>query len=189
MTVHELKCWPTPFAAMRSGAKRFEYRKDDRNYQVGDILYLNEWNPDDEPVTLGSYTGEGDRYRVTYKLAGRFGVPDGYCVLGVEPLANDDPAQVVVMGKASVAKVRETLHKLANICAWSGKVAGQEIAEQAIALLPLTSTPTEATAGDAVTCRNCNRPVNGEGDLCEKCACRSCGMLNPTGHMCCQPCE
>jgi hypothetical protein len=107
----------------------------------------------------------------------------------VNLLANHDPAQVVVMGKASVAKVRETLHKLANICAWSGKVAGQEIAEQAIALLPLTSTPTEATAGDAVTCRNCNRPVNGEGDLCEKCACRSCGMLNPTGHMCCQPCE
>jgi hypothetical protein len=176
---------------MRDGSKRFEYRKDDRGYQVGDVLWNREWEP---PAHVSDqhrhgYTGREDRYRVTYKLAGRFGVPDGYCVLGVEPLANDDPAQVVVMDKVSVAKVRETLHKLANICAWSGKVAGQEIAEQAIALLPLTSTPTEATAGDAVTCRNCNRPVNGEGDLCEKCACRSCGMLNPTGHMCCQPCE
>lgn len=93
-SLHELKCWPGPFAAMRDGSKRFEFRKDDRNYQVGDILWNREWDP---PAAGGEgtpglgYTGREDRYRVTYKLAGRFGVPEGFCVLSIEPLASPSP--------------------------------------------------------------------------------------------------
>jgi hypothetical protein len=86
MIVHELKCWPVSFAAMRDGSKRFEYRKDDRCYQVGDALWVREWQPalGGDGIAAPGYTGRSDHYRVTYKLAGRFGVPDGYCVLSIE---------------------------------------------------------------------------------------------------------
>ncbi|EJL6428072.1 DUF3850 domain-containing protein [Vibrio cholerae] len=43
-TVHELKIIPFYFELQLSGAKRFEVRCNDRNYQVGDILNLNEWD-------------------------------------------------------------------------------------------------------------------------------------------------
>jgi hypothetical protein len=160
MTVHELKCWPVPFAAMRDGSKRFEYRKDDRGYQVGDVLWNREWEP---PAHVSDqhrhgYTGREDRYRVTYKLAGRFGVPDGYCVLGVEPLANHDPAQVIVMGRKDVQAIREALewasvNGLDRTCPYCDRASNDNHSERcivanAIALLPLTSTPTEETAGE-----------------------------------------
>lgn len=76
--VHDLKCWPGPFEEMRVGRKRFEYRKNDRDYREGDILHLREWC---EP---GQYTGRADRYLVEYVLGGgQFGVPDDYCVMSV----------------------------------------------------------------------------------------------------------
>ena len=111
-TVHELKCWPIPFAAMRDGTKRFEYRKDDRNYEVGDILWNREWEP---PAHVSDqhrhgYTGREDRYRVTYKLAGRFGVPDGFCVLSIEPLApHPDLAGVEVVSGETLKFVCDAL--------------------------------------------------------------------------------
>lgn len=82
-TVHELKTWPEPFAAVKSGAKPFEYRKNDRNYRVGDILWLREWSPS-WPPGEGSYTGDELRRVVTFILPqDLFGVPKGYCVMGI----------------------------------------------------------------------------------------------------------
>lgn len=49
---HELKTWPDFFAAVRSGAKRFELRKNDRDFREGDSVRLREWSPSD-----ASYTG------------------------------------------------------------------------------------------------------------------------------------
>ena len=46
MTTHYLKCWPVYFGLVLSGAKQFELRKNDRNYQVGDVLILCEYDPD-----------------------------------------------------------------------------------------------------------------------------------------------
>src|SRR5690606_28445539 len=42
---HDLKCWPEPFRAIVAGAKRHEFRRDDRGYALGDVLYLYEWDP------------------------------------------------------------------------------------------------------------------------------------------------
>lgn len=38
-----LKTRSDAFRALLDGSKRFEYRRDDRGYQVGDILVLREW--------------------------------------------------------------------------------------------------------------------------------------------------
>lgn len=45
---HDLKIWPEHFAAVVSGDKTFEVRVNDRDYQVGDVLHLQEYDPEDE---------------------------------------------------------------------------------------------------------------------------------------------
>jgi hypothetical protein len=88
---HELKTHPGPFQALMDGTKTFEFRKDDRGFEVGDRLTLREWRPPDMPgaatlgIPVGVYTGRCEDFLITYKLAGRFGVPEGYCVLGIKP--------------------------------------------------------------------------------------------------------
>jgi len=46
---HELKILPEHFIPVLEGVKLAELRKNDRNYQIGDILFLCEWD--------GLYTG------------------------------------------------------------------------------------------------------------------------------------
>lgn len=75
--VHEVKSHPRPFLAQAKGLKTFEFRWNDRDYQVGDELHLREkWR---------RYTGLELRLEVTYMLLGgsseSFGVPPGYAVL------------------------------------------------------------------------------------------------------------
>lgn len=81
-SIHVLKCHPGPFEAVRAGRKAFEYRFHDRNYQLGDLLVLQEYNPE-----LDSLSGEATIVRVVYLLAGgQFGVPEKYCVMSIEPV-------------------------------------------------------------------------------------------------------
>ena len=82
---HELKIWPEPFAAVRDGRKRYEVRRNDRDYRVGDVLVLNEYIPcafcDQEGCSKcgnfgGHYTRCRTRMRVTYITeGGNFGLP------------------------------------------------------------------------------------------------------------------
>lgn len=76
---HELKTWPKLFEALLSGAKRFEVRKDDRSYKVGDTLRLREYRPDSD-----CYTGREVQARVTYLLREQWGLPVGLVVMSVE---------------------------------------------------------------------------------------------------------
>ena len=79
MKVHTLKCWPAPFNAVADGIKCFEFRINDRDYHVGDILDLREWEPCSQ-----KYTGRSVRRLVTYILiAGEFEVPHGYCIMSL----------------------------------------------------------------------------------------------------------
>src|SRR5690348_13292378 len=41
---HVLKVWPDFYAAIASGRKTFEIRKDDRDFAEGDRLLLREWD-------------------------------------------------------------------------------------------------------------------------------------------------
>lgn len=75
---HELKIYPKYFEDVTSGKKTFEVRKNDRNFQVGDILPLKEWDNI-------KYSGREVRAMVVYLLNDKFiGVMPGYVVLGIE---------------------------------------------------------------------------------------------------------
>jgi hypothetical protein len=96
MTEHILKCWPNAYDAVASGIKRFEWRKDDRGFEVGDVLVLRKWDPSPRPgcgvigyvrqreLTIGAVEYTDQRVRVTYILRGMFGIPEGYCVMSIE---------------------------------------------------------------------------------------------------------
>lgn len=45
MKTHTLKCHPHFFAAIAAGKKTFEIRRNDRDYRVGDVLDLREFDP------------------------------------------------------------------------------------------------------------------------------------------------
>lgn len=75
---HELKTWPEYFQAVYDGLKPFELRKDDRPYNVGDVLRLREY----EPMT-DTYTGRVIDVEVTYCLRGFAGIEAGYVVIGI----------------------------------------------------------------------------------------------------------
>lgn len=78
---HEVKCWPEPFAAVRSRLKPWELRKNDRDYRVGDTLRQFEWSPDD-----CAYTGETDEQEIIWALYGpAFGLPEGYVIMTLSP--------------------------------------------------------------------------------------------------------
>lgn len=85
--VHDLKCWPEPFAAVASGAKTHEVRKDDRGYMVGDALVLKEWDPSPDyvvPTKPHGYTSRFVRVIVTHKTpGGSWGLPADLCVLSI----------------------------------------------------------------------------------------------------------
>jgi hypothetical protein len=79
---HELKIWPSCFAAVNAGNKPFDVRENDRNFQVGDMLILREFNPDAE-----EFTGHAVTRWVSYVLqGGAFGVQSDWCVLGFSEL-------------------------------------------------------------------------------------------------------
>jgi hypothetical protein len=83
---HKLKCWREPFRATLENQKRFEFRKNDRDFQVGDVLVLEEYDPDAK-----RYTGRSIMRTVSYMLKGpQFDIPAGYCVMSLVQEVPDD---------------------------------------------------------------------------------------------------
>lgn len=86
--VHNLKTWPGPFERVRTKVKKADFRKDDREYKVGDILNLREYDPG-----LQAYTGRTLVRIVTDIANGHgnpFGIPEGYVMMSLrEPTAQD----------------------------------------------------------------------------------------------------
>jgi len=77
---HELKTWPEYFNEVILNRKPFEVRKHDRNFSVGDWLYLREYDP-----VSDKYTGNNAVREVTYiLLGGQFGIEVGYVVMGLK---------------------------------------------------------------------------------------------------------
>ncbi len=82
MNTHDLKTWPLYFEAVWSGIKKFEVRKNDRDFEEGDTLYLKEYDPETD-----RQTGRMVMAKIVYLMVGgNFGIAEGYCVLGIEML-------------------------------------------------------------------------------------------------------
>jgi len=76
---HKLKTWTEFFIAIVYGVKTVEIRKNDRNFEVGDRLILQEYNPDTE-----EYTGLEIEADVTHILeGGQFGIEKGYVAMSI----------------------------------------------------------------------------------------------------------
>lgn len=75
---HDLKILPQYFEAVKTGKKKFELRRNDRDYKVGDEIHLEEWEP------IGKYTGRDIVKEITYVLKNceEFGLKNGYCIIG-----------------------------------------------------------------------------------------------------------
>ncbi len=83
---HELKVWKTFFDDIWTEKKKFEIRKNDRNFRVGDTLHLKEYDHQ-----VGEYTGMSVMMIVTHVFgysngAGEFGLKPGYVIMSMEPL-------------------------------------------------------------------------------------------------------
>ena len=77
--IHELKTWKEYFEEVFMGRKTFEVRKNDRNFQKGDILILKEWDNEKQ-----EYTGRQMARAVSYILTGgQFGVEAGFVVMAI----------------------------------------------------------------------------------------------------------
>lgn len=73
---HSLKCEKNYFDRVLDGSKRFELRRNDRDFQKGDILILRETIDNAE-------TGRKIKCTVSYVLAGYPGLKKGFAVLSI----------------------------------------------------------------------------------------------------------
>ena len=78
--LHELKIEPLYLTQIIGGQKRFEIRKDDRGFKVGDHLRLREWWNEGDPEVSG-YGARECYVRITYRT--EFMQQPGVCVLGI----------------------------------------------------------------------------------------------------------
>lgn len=83
---HVLKSWPRFFDAVLSGQKKHELRKNDRNFKVGDLLQLKEFDPETD-----TFTGREQIVEITYITSAENpcalsdnGLTDGFCVLSID---------------------------------------------------------------------------------------------------------
>lgn len=76
--IHELKILPEYYEAVKSGLKRFELRKNDRDYRVGDQIRFREWDGKNYTEnTIGSFV-----IKYVLKDCPEYGLMDGYCIIG-----------------------------------------------------------------------------------------------------------
>lgn len=75
--VHDIKIGKEFFEDVKNNVKTFELRKNDRNYKVGEILELHEYE-------AGEETGRTCRKLITYMLKEFTGLQNGYCILGIK---------------------------------------------------------------------------------------------------------
>jgi hypothetical protein len=96
---HELKTDPHVFDAVVRGEKTYEIRFNDRDYKVGDNLFLRRTKFDGEGMKkFGApliYTGETITVKITHILQGQYGLQDGWAILSFIPAKALDASETV----------------------------------------------------------------------------------------------
>ena len=86
---HELKTWPMFFEKTLSGEKKFEVRRNDRDFNVGDTLMLREYDGkynEETKAIEGEYTGRKMYVNVNYILSGyNWGIRHEFIVMSIAP--------------------------------------------------------------------------------------------------------
>lgn len=92
---HFLKTVQPYFDLQLSGVKQFEYRKNDRDYRVGDLLVLREYFAREK-----RYSGRELVAEVLFIIAGNdtVNLPDGWVLLCTRPAANLAPCPAMPAG-------------------------------------------------------------------------------------------
>ena len=79
---HHLKIWPASFNAIVHGDKRAEFRRNERNFEVGDVLVLHEFLPE-----TYTYTHRSQQVVVMDVQRGpAWEIPVGYAMLTIKVL-------------------------------------------------------------------------------------------------------
>ncbi|REH00292.1 DUF3850 domain-containing protein [Flavobacterium aquicola] len=75
---HELKIHPEYYKDVLLGLKKVEIRFNDRNYQEGDLLILNEFDPKTE-----KYSGSFEIRKVDYIIRDVAGLASSYVIMQI----------------------------------------------------------------------------------------------------------
>lgn len=91
MKLHELKILHEYLIDVSIGKKTFELRKNDRDYQVGDLIRFIDIREDDSTANKNQIEpniDENTLYRITYVLKDveKYGLDKDYCILAIKKL-------------------------------------------------------------------------------------------------------
>lgn len=86
MKIHELKCWSPWFEQVTHETKKFEVRKDDREFEIGDVLHLRLYDPKTKKY-------QGCECLVFVQVVWRniVGLEKGYCIMSIQLLYKNYP--------------------------------------------------------------------------------------------------
>jgi len=100
MSMHSIKIHSVHFYEVLAGRKTSEIRENDRNYQVGDVLNLQEI--DDH----GDHTGQEVNAEISHILqGGQYGLDEDWCVLS---LSNTTHLKVALLVEYLRDRLEET---------------------------------------------------------------------------------
>lgn len=87
MKLHELKIKHEYLVEVDRGRKTFELRKNDRDYQVGDLIRFIDIKQGIKGE-CDVYIDEDDLYKITYVLKNvpEYGLAKDYCILGIKKM-------------------------------------------------------------------------------------------------------
>lgn len=91
MKLHEIKILHEYLVDVDLGRKTFELRKNDRDYQVGDLIRFIDVREDDSTANKNQIEpniDENSLYRITYVLKDveKYGLDKDYCILAIKKL-------------------------------------------------------------------------------------------------------
>lgn len=111
MNTHELKTVQPFFDEVMAGRKKFEFRKNDREFKTGDILILKEYDKEKD-----EYSGREIKVRVDYILENYYSFDlQDFCIMSVSSLDSVQELIDLRQMKQEYLSVTPRLEKFAEL--------------------------------------------------------------------------